>query len=286
LSKTLAFEALQSARNTIVDKMLSDVIMADTKQDVQPDVVEDSMSALEMEDAAANKDGSPSKPKGKTGSQESVLLRRLLETVEVKFPNSDWSVEVLTDVGVRTVFMKLTEENMQKLYAIVASDLSKGVKRTRFGSGKERPPPQGAAGSRKYAVGRMWVTKVKHQDPESGRVVYRQLKKLRSDEAKASEELRAQKKRQPRRLRPRAATSGARLHPRARVLSRGTIPLTSSIDLYVAVRASSFDTRNVHRRSELRKSVGARSTQSLHTYAYVCTNSGGPLHLHSLHVTT
>jgi hypothetical protein len=49
-------------------------------------------------------------------------------------------------------------------------------------------------GHRTYAVGKYWVTKIKHAPGEAvGKSKFRTLKHLRSDEAKAAEELKAMK---------------------------------------------------------------------------------------------
>ena len=51
----------------------------------------------------------------------------------VNYPGSDWQVEVLTELGYRTVYMKFTVENMDTLLSLVERDLSSGaIKRKRF----------------------------------------------------------------------------------------------------------------------------------------------------------
>lgn len=64
----------------------------------------------------------------------------------------------------------------------------------RYGAEVEgRPTPRGLPGQRSYAVGKYWVTKIKaiNEPGQSSKV--RILKHLRSDEAKAAEELKAMK---------------------------------------------------------------------------------------------
>ena len=62
----------------------------------------------------------------------------------------------------------------------------------RYGADVENhPTPRGLPEQRVYAVGRSWVTKIKAPRQPGEKRKFRTLNKLRSDEAKAAEELKA-----------------------------------------------------------------------------------------------
>jgi hypothetical protein len=70
----------------------------------------------------------------------------------------------------------------------------RGLPWYRYGAEVEgRPDPRGLPGHRSYAVGRFWVTKIKANIEPGQKTKFRILKHLRSDEAKAAEELKTMK---------------------------------------------------------------------------------------------
>ena len=71
----------------------------------------------------------------------------------------------------------------------------RGLPWYRYGAEVEgRPDPRGLPGHRSYAVGRFWVTKIKANIEPGQKTKFRVLKHLRSDEAKAAEELKSRKR--------------------------------------------------------------------------------------------
>ena len=134
LSKTLVFETLMKSRNLVVEQQLLAVrageVGAVPLADAPPD---DQLASLDLgDDGDIERLARPSPTKGRSPGKV-VLLAQLPDTLVVEYPGSDWQVEVLTELGYRTVHMKFTVENMDRLLAMVEEDvLSGSIKRRRF----------------------------------------------------------------------------------------------------------------------------------------------------------
>ena len=134
LSKTLVFETLMKTRNLVVEQRLNAVRAAGVEAVPLADApADDQLAALDLgDDGDSGGQASPGTEKGRAPSKV-VLLAQLPDTLVVNYPGSDWQVEVLTELGYRTVYMKFTVENMDTLLSLVERDLSSGaIKRKRF----------------------------------------------------------------------------------------------------------------------------------------------------------
>ena len=140
LSNTLVIETLRKTRNFMVEQLLN-VVRAEAGVEAVPlpgarlvdALADDPQAALDLGDIGVCRvHGSSSSKKGRA-LRKVVLLPQLPDSVVVNYPGSDWQVEVLTELGYRTVYMRFTVENMDTLFSLVQRDLSSGaIKRKRF----------------------------------------------------------------------------------------------------------------------------------------------------------
>ena len=140
LSNTLVLETLRKTRNLMVEQLLNAVRAAAGVEAVPladaplvDALADDQLAALDLgDDGVSGGQGSPGTKKGRA-PRKVILLAQLPDSVVVNYPGSDWQVEVLTELGYRTVYMRFTVENMDTLFSLVQRDLSSGaIKRKRF----------------------------------------------------------------------------------------------------------------------------------------------------------
>ncbi len=121
LSKTLVFETLAKIRNEVIQQRLQAVRAGGVEAVPLEDAAgDDQLVGLDLGDDG---DSGPQGSLGKKicrGPNKSVLRAQSPDTIVVDYPGSDWQVEVLSELGNRTVHMEFTVANMNALFALVA----------------------------------------------------------------------------------------------------------------------------------------------------------------------